>query len=252
MLKPYKIKESPIIEKGPSATTGMLNQLGSMAGTAIGTAVGGPAGAAIGGALGSQLGNVATGEAANAQQMAMAGLTSGIGAGAKGVVDAKEGLQAAQASGEGIAQATKALETAESSMFNDPFGKMGNKVKSVFMADGGEVEQTRQQAQQMVKPRVGPLKLMRDENGRLVLPDNIDFSRMQPVDTNEAAAQQQQEEFINYRRRLTEEANRKAAEARKAEQEVQKLYAGGKAKGPLCASCEADYKAYGGKAKKKC
>lgn len=278
MLKPYQQREHLAIKKAQGNP--LLGTLGQLAGTAIGTAVGGPAGATVGSALGSQLGNVASGAPINPTEMAVSGLTAGISAGSNAaktatadMLDAKDAVTTAfQQSGVDSKAYNTALEKlksagskameAESSLLNDPFGKAGNAVKSVFMAEGGEVNPNKKRKNHlaMVSPlaaamsldnplkAVSPLaaialaeggevkpqsKLKRDKDGKLILPLNIDFSKL------EREPEYHRQEEANLRQQL--ESKKKDV----------KLAMGGKAKGPLCSSCEAEYKACGGMTKKK-
>lgn len=244
MLKPYQQRRH--LPVAAAQGDPLIGTLGSIAGTAIGGAMGGPAGAAAGGALGSQLGNIASGAPINPTQMAVSGLTAGMTAGGNAaktatsdMMEAKDALTTAfeKAGGTAAGEAaynseaykaaldklksagSKAME-AEGSMFNDPFGKAGTAIKSVFMSEGGEVKQ---------KPKS---KLKRDKDGKLILPLNIDFSKLQPE------SDYHQQEVANLRQQL--ESKKKPV----------KLAMGGKAKGPLCSECEAQYKACGGMTKK--
>lgn len=239
MLKAYQQrKHLPVVTpKGDP----LIGTLGSIAGTTIGAAIGGPPGAAIGGALGSQLGNVASGAEINPTEMALSGLTSGLSAGTKAATGASQGLESAK---QGVVNASNALQSAsgsaateaaqaqydsaikalqnagmksmeaESSMFNNPFGKAANSVKSVFMSDGGQVK--------------------KEEKKKMVLPEDFDFSKLIPM----SEAEQQQRASVDQQ------------SARKVKPKPIKLASGGMAKGPLCSSCEAQYKACGGMTKR--
>ena len=189
MLQPYQLKQHAALRKKQGDP--LLGALGTMAGTAAGAALGGPAGAAIGGSLGSQLGNVVSGASMDPAQMAITGLGAGLSAGAsaansavKGVTAAQEGVLTASnalssavdsavdptavaAAQSGYDEAIKNLQSAgmksmeaESSLFNKPFSKAGTAIKSVFMAEGGEVRNKQ-------------------------LPDDIDFSKLQRLPESE-------------------------------------------------------------------
>jgi hypothetical protein len=188
MLQPYQQRQHNAVEQAQGNP--ILGTLGTIAGTAAGAAMGGPAGAAIGASLGSQLGNVASGAPIDPAQMAVSGVTSGLSAGSKAVGEAAKGLDAAKQSAvsamaksgvdsaahkaaiEQVKQAgMKSLE-AQGSILNDPFGKAARQVKSVFMADGGQVKSKKQD-------------LKRDKDGNYILPANFDFSKLERMSENE-------------------------------------------------------------------
>lgn len=280
MLKAYQQRQHLPIAQAQGDP--ILSTLGTIAGTAAGAAMGGPAGAAIGGSLGSQLGNVASGAPIDPAQMAMTGLSSGLSSGSQAASEAAKGLDAAKQSV--VTEFAKGSETAaydeavkkvqdaamksmeaENSMLNDPFGRAGKAVKSVFMAEGGEVYKSPLEAFKNMKSgdrdrllmmgalplmmqngsMVGGLgsmflnkggevkpqetnkpKLKRDKDGKLILPDTIDFSKLQPMseaEKRQRAALDQQTRSVAYKAQG----------------------------GPLCSKCEAEYKACGGMAKKR-
>lgn len=231
MLKAYQQREHLPVAQAQGNP--ILSTLGTVAGTAAGAAIGGPAGAAIGGSLGSQLGNVASGAPIDPAQMAMSGLSSGLTSGSQAASEAAKGLDAAKQSvvtefakdskSAAYDEAVKKLQEAgmksmeaENSMLNDPFGRAGKAVKSVFLAEGGDVKPEENKKN----------KLKRDKNGNLILPLNIDFSKLQPMseaEKRQRAALDQQTRSVAYKAQG----------------------------GPLCSKCEAEYKACGGMAKKR-
>jgi hypothetical protein len=280
MLKAYQQREHLPVAQAQGNP--ILSTLGTVAGTAAGAAIGGPPGAAIGGALGSQLGNVASGAPVDPAQMAMTGLSSGMSSGSKAASEAAKGLDAAKQSvvtaaangtdTEAYKKAVSELQKAgvssmeaNDSILNDPFGRAGKAVKSVFMAEGGEVYKSPLEAFKNmksgdrdrlllmgalplimqngsmagglgsmflnkggeVKPQeTNKSKLKRDKDGKLILPDNIDFSKLQPMseaEKRQRAAVDQQTRSVAYKSQG----------------------------GPLCGKCEAEYKACGGMAKKR-
>lgn len=188
MLKAYQQREHLPVAQAQGDP--ILSTLGTIAGTAAGAAIGGPPGAAIGGALGSQLGNVASGAPIDPAQMAMSGMSSGMSAGSSAATEAAKGLDAAKQSAvsamansgvdsaahkaaiKGVQEAgMKSLE-AQGSILNDPFGRAGKAVKSVFMADGGQVKSKKQE-------------LKRDKDGNYILPADFDFSKLERMSENE-------------------------------------------------------------------
>ena len=150
MLNPYQQRQHNQIKQNSGDP--LLGTLGTIAGTAAGAALGGPAGAAAGAALGSQLGNVASGAPINPGEMAVSGLTSGMGSADKAVKSAQAGLGAAKDS---LAKeaAQDALASAKGNPLYNPFDKITDKGKDIFnsifddyekdevtyKADGGEV-----------------------------------------------------------------------------------------------------------------
>jgi hypothetical protein len=267
MLQPYQLKQHAAIPKKQGDP--LLGALGTLAGTTAGAALGGPAGAAIGGGIGSQLGNVASGAPLDPAQIAITGLGAGMSAGSsaantavKGVTSAQEGVlsasnalgsavgdQATAVAQSGYDEAIKKLQDAgmksmeaESSLFNNPFSKAGTAIKSVFMAEGGEVNpnEERKKRLAMISPLmalssssnplslVSPLAALTLSQGGEVrnkqLPDDIDFSKLQQLPESER----------NQQASVDQQTKRTAK----------------KSKGPLCSDCKAQYKACGGMTKK--
>jgi len=95
-------------------------------------------------------------------------------------------------------------------------GSMVGGLGSMFLNKGGEV-----------KPQeTNKSKLKRDKDGKLILPDNIDFSKLQSMseaEKRQRAALDQQTRSVAYKAQG----------------------------GPLCSKCEAEYKACGGMTKKR-
>lgn len=280
MLQPYQVNKSPMLQKkGPNP---LLGTLGTIAGTAAGAAIGGPAGAAIGGSLGSQLGNVASGNQIDPGQMAMAGLTSGMSAGAKGAADAAKGLESAKSNmleemaktgaTEASASQIKSIQdaatksmAADSSILNDPFGKAGSAVKSAFMADGGQV----QAGQTNTNTGIDMSTLSKFEKGLMLLsplfamnqggmPNNMMGGLATAMLAEGGKAKRELPKDFDFSKLTPMSEADKIARANVDQQARSKPRRGQrtatnkakKNKGPLCSDCKTQYKACGGMTKK--
>lgn len=231
MLKPYQQRQHLPIAAAQGNP--LIGTLGTIAGTTIGGAMGGPAGAAAGGALGSQLGNVVSGAEINPTQMAVTGLTSGMTAGSN----------AAKAATADMLEAKDAVTTA--------FEKAGG------TAAGEAAYNTDAYKSALEKLKTAGSKAMEAENSMFNDPfgkagaaiksgyNSVFMSQGGEVNPNEER-----------KKRLAMLSPMMAAlTSGNPLQAVSPLAAvalseGGKAKGPLCGECEAQYKACGGMTKK--
>ena len=232
MLQPYQLKQHAAMRKKQGDP--LLGALGTMAGTAAGAAIGGPAGAAIGGSLGSQLGNVASGAPIDPAQMAITGLGSGMSAGSSAAKTAVEGVTSAQ---EGVLSASNALDSALDSAVGD---------QATAAAQSGYDEAIK-------KLQDAGMKSMEAESSLFNKPFSKAGTAIKSVFMSQGGQVNPNEE--RKKRLAMLSPLMAAASSNNPLSLISPLAAltlseGGKAKGPLCSECEAQYKACGGMTKK--